>query len=128
MAQENKHHVNESNRRSAVHSSYYAAFHYARQLAYGLEIDIDQQVADPRKNGRFLTSHQKLAHLLTTYGIANRDSKIKQIGMRLTSLHIKRCEADYDLELQDGFNNQQVGRHVLECIQLMQMHQPVKSN
>lgn len=127
FAQVNKHHDDEVNRRSAVHSSYYAVFHQCQRIASELQIDLNQKVLDPRNNSRTLTTHQKIAHLLVEYGIQNKNTKIKFMGQRLTSLHSKRCAADYELDLENEFSNQQVGRHILECIQLMQLYQPAKA-
>ena len=121
LAQINKHHGDEVNRRSAVHSSYYAVFHECKLLASALNINLNQQVVDPRNSKRNLTTHQKLAHLLTEYGSEYKNVHIKRIGQSLNGLHTKRCEADYDLDLEVGFSNQEVGKHVLACIQLISL-------
>ena len=131
IADNNKHHEFEVNRRNAIHCGYYAAFHTAKNTALFLNIDLKQIPTD--SNGKKIYStHKKLGYLLSEYGKNNRNARIKRIGDALFRLHDKRCKADYDLDLAYGFSNQDVGQHVLECMQFITLNEdvlnPVKSS
>lgn len=102
VAQSNKESDSEALRRTAVHSSYYAAYNFFLEYAqknwsYNPKDDV-YDFNDPTR--KIHGSHEKLSQFIRKHGIDNSDPNIVTLGDHLRNYHGLRCSADYHLDFE----------------------------